>query len=53
MIEAAVRKQLNQFSIDATMSEVGFICLTGKNGSGKTTFLKIIAGMTRTGRRSA
>jgi molybdate/tungstate transport system ATP-binding protein len=47
MIEAAVRKQLNQFSLDATMSEDGFTCLAGKNGSGKTTFLKIIAGLTK------
>jgi len=42
-----VQKQYGQFSIDATMSEGGFICLAGKNGSGKTTFLRIIAGLTK------
>jgi molybdate/tungstate transport system ATP-binding protein len=45
MIDAAVRKRFDQFSLDATMSEGGFTCLAGKNGSGKTTFLKIIAGL--------
>jgi molybdate/tungstate transport system ATP-binding protein len=47
MIEVAVQKRYGQFSIDATMSEGGFICLAGKNGSGKTTFLRIIAGLTK------
>src|ERR1022692_1451045 len=47
IIEAAVRKQFNQFSLDATMSESGFTCLAGKNGSGKTTLLRIIAGLTK------
>lgn len=47
MIEAAVQKRFGQFSLDATMSEGGFICLAGKNGSGKTTFLRIIAGLTK------
>ncbi len=47
MIEAAVRKRLGQFSLDVTMSEVGFTCLAGKNGSGKTTFLRILAGLTK------
>jgi len=47
MIEAAVRKRFGQFSLDATMNEGGFISLAGKNGSGKTTFLRIIAGLTR------
>jgi molybdate/tungstate transport system ATP-binding protein len=47
MIEAAVQKRLGQFSLDVTMSEAGFICLAGKNGAGKTTFLRIVAGLTR------
>ena len=47
MIEAAVQKRFGQFSLDATMNEGGFICLSGKNGSGKTTFLRIIAGLTK------
>jgi molybdate/tungstate transport system ATP-binding protein len=47
MIEAAVQKRLGQFSLDVTMSEAGFICLAGKNGAGKTTFLRIVAGLTK------
>ena len=47
MIEAAVQKRFGQFSLDAAMSEGGFICLAGKNGSGKTTFLRIVAGLTK------
>jgi len=46
MIEASVQKQFGQFSLDASMSETGFVCLAGKNGSGKTTFLRIIGGLT-------
>lgn len=47
MIEASVKKRLGQFSLDVTMSEGGFICLAGRNGSGKTTFLRIVAGLTK------
>lgn len=47
MIEAAVRKQFGQFSLDVGMSDRGFVCLSGRNGAGKTTFLKIVAGLTR------
>jgi molybdate/tungstate transport system ATP-binding protein len=47
MIEVAVQKRFGQFSLDATMNEGGFICLAGRNGSGKTTFLRIIAGLTK------
>jgi len=47
MIEAAVQKRFGEFSLDATMNEGGFVCLAGKNGSGKTTFLRIIAGLTK------
>ncbi len=46
MIEASVQKRFGQFSLDASISEGGFICLAGKNGSGKTTFLRIVAGLT-------
>jgi molybdate/tungstate transport system ATP-binding protein len=45
VIEASVRKQLGQFSLDASMSDGGFVCLAGKNGAGKTTFLRIVAGL--------
>jgi len=47
MIEAAVQKRLGQFSLDVTVNEAGFTCLSGKNGSGKTTFLRILAGLTK------
>jgi len=47
MIEAAVQKRLGQFSLDVTINEAGFTCLAGKNGSGKTTFLRILAGLTK------
>lgn len=45
MIEALVRKKLGEFSLDAEMSGSGFICLAGRNGAGKTTMLKAIAGL--------
>lgn len=47
MIEVAVRKQLGRFSLDASMSDGGFVCLAGENGAGKTTFLRIVAGVTK------
>jgi molybdate/tungstate transport system ATP-binding protein len=42
-----VQKRFGRFSLDAAMSEGGFVCLAGKNGSGKTTFLRIVAGLTK------
>jgi molybdate/tungstate transport system ATP-binding protein len=47
MIDVAVRKSFGEFSLDAAVSEDGFVCLAGKNGSGKTTFLRIVAGLTK------
>ncbi|HVB95399.1 MAG TPA: ATP-binding cassette domain-containing protein [Nitrososphaerales archaeon] len=47
MIEAAVQKRFGEFSLDAAMSEDGFVCLAGRNGSGKTTLLRIVAGLTK------
>jgi len=46
MIEARVLKKLGQFSLNAEISDSGFICLAGRNGAGKTTFLRTIAGLT-------
>jgi molybdate/tungstate transport system ATP-binding protein len=46
MIEAAVKKRLGQFSLDAAIADGGFTCLAGRNGSGKTTLLRIVAGLT-------
>jgi molybdate/tungstate transport system ATP-binding protein len=47
VIEAVVQKRFGQFLLDAAMSESGFVCIAGRNGSGKTTFLRIIAGLTK------
>jgi molybdate/tungstate transport system ATP-binding protein len=47
MIEAAVQKRYGEFSLDAAVSEGGFVCLAGRNGSGKSTFLRIVAGLTK------
>lgn len=44
MIEVKVKKQFGEFVLDAELKDEGFICLAGKNGSGKTVLLKIIAG---------
>jgi molybdate/tungstate transport system ATP-binding protein len=45
MIDAKVRKRFKEFSLDAEVHEGGFISILGRNGSGKSTFLKIIAGL--------
>ena len=45
MIEAAVRKRLGEFTLDAAVSDGGFVCLAGGNGAGKTTFMRIMAGL--------
>jgi molybdate/tungstate transport system ATP-binding protein len=47
VIEAVVQKRFGQFLLNAAMREGGFVCLAGRNGSGKTTFLRIIAGLTK------
>jgi molybdate/tungstate transport system ATP-binding protein len=47
LIEAALQKRLGQFSLDVSMKEEGFICLAGRNGSGKTTFLRLVAGLSK------
>lgn len=45
MIEAKVRKQLGEFLLSAELEDSGFICLAGRNGSGKTSLLRSIAGL--------
>lgn len=45
MIEADVRKRLGQFSLAATLEDGGFISLLGRNGSGKSSLMKGIAGL--------
>ncbi|MEM0373240.1 MAG: ATP-binding cassette domain-containing protein, partial [Sulfolobales archaeon] len=45
MIKAYLRKTLGNFTLDAKIEESGIIAIIGKNGSGKTTFLKLISGI--------
>ena len=45
MIQADVKKRLGDFSLDANLSYEHFICLTGKNSSGKTALLNLITGI--------
>lgn len=40
-----MRKQLGEFLLSAELEDRGFICLAGKNGSGKTSLLRAIAGL--------
>lgn len=40
-----MRKQLGEFSLSAELEDRGFICLAGRNGSGKTSLLRAIAGL--------
>jgi molybdate/tungstate transport system ATP-binding protein len=44
LIEVSVRRKLGSFSLSAELHDGGFICLTGRNGSGKSCFFKTIAG---------
>jgi molybdate/tungstate transport system ATP-binding protein len=39
-----VRRTLGSFSLSAEIHDGGFICLAGKNGSGKSCFFRAIAG---------
>jgi ABC-type sugar transport system ATPase subunit len=47
VLEVSVRKQQGQFALDANIRDSGFVCLSGRNGSGKTTFLRIVAGLSK------
>ena len=45
MIEVDARKKLGTFSLAASLSDGGCICLTGSNGSGKTCLMRAMAGL--------
>lgn len=45
MIEARVRKRLGEFQLSAEVGDGGFICLLGRNGAGKSCFLRAVAGL--------
>jgi len=47
MIDLRARKKLGDFQLDCELKDGGVICLTGKNGSGKSSLLNIIAGIYR------
>ena len=44
MIEAKVHLQVGEFRLHAELMGEGTICLAGKNGTGKTTLLRALAG---------
>jgi molybdate/tungstate transport system ATP-binding protein len=44
VFDISIRKRLNSFTLDAKLKDEGFICVTGVNGSGKTSLLLSIAG---------
>lgn len=45
MIELKAKKKLGNFLLDSELKDENLICLVGKNGSGKTSLLNIIAGV--------
>ncbi len=45
MIEVMAKKRLGNFLLDLELKDKDFICLVGKNGSGKSSLLNIIAGI--------
>jgi len=45
MIKAYLRKRLGDFVLDSRLEDSGIIAIVGRNGSGKTTFLKLISGI--------
>lgn len=44
MIEISAKKRLGEFSLSAEISDAGFMCLSGRNGSGKTSLFRAITG---------
>jgi molybdate/tungstate transport system ATP-binding protein len=47
MIDLKAKKRLGNFQLDCELNDAGMICLTGKNGSGKSSLLSIIVGVYR------
>lgn len=45
LIELKAKKKLGDFCLDSELKDENFICLVGKNGSGKTSLLNIVAGV--------
>ncbi|BAB67132.1 ATP-binding cassette domain-containing protein [Sulfurisphaera tokodaii] len=45
MLEAEVEKRYSSFVLSIQFKDKGIISIIGKNGSGKTTFLKILSGI--------
>lgn len=45
MIEIKVEKRFKNFVLNSELNDSGIICISGNNGSGKTTFLNLILGI--------
>ncbi|MHB8565580.1 MAG: ATP-binding cassette domain-containing protein [Nitrososphaerales archaeon] len=45
MIDVRVKKRLGEFLLSSELHDSGFICLTGRNGAGKSSFLNVISGV--------
>ncbi len=45
MIETKLEKHFRNFVLNSELKDSGIICITGSNGSGKTTFLNLILGV--------
>ncbi len=45
MIETKLEKSFKNFTLNSELNDSGIICITGNNGSGKTTFLNLILGV--------
>jgi molybdate/tungstate transport system ATP-binding protein len=45
MIDVEVRKKLGRFSLAASLADSGFICVAGNNGSGKSSLMRVVAGL--------
>jgi len=45
VIDVDARKKLGKFSLKASLADGGVICLTGGNGSGKSSLMRAVAGL--------